>query len=119
MIPSLITQPLVENAIWHGLRNKDGDKKLQVTYEEKENQIFITIDDNGIGRREAAIIKNQKLGSEQFASRGTIILQQRLQVLGQQLNAVIQLSITDKKGVSGAAAGTKAVICFPANLETD
>src|SRR5436190_2199682 len=28
MIPSLITQPFVENAIWHGLRNKEGDKKL-------------------------------------------------------------------------------------------
>ncbi|MGF2413979.1 MAG: histidine kinase, partial [Ferruginibacter sp.] len=33
MIPSLITQPLVENAIWHGLRNKDGDKTLRIIYE--------------------------------------------------------------------------------------
>jgi ligand-binding sensor domain-containing protein/putative methionine-R-sulfoxide reductase with GAF domain len=119
MIPSLITQPLVENAIWHGLRNKDGDKTLQIIYEEKYNKIFITIDDNGIGREKAAIIKKQKLGSEQFASKGTIILQQRLQVLGQQLNTAILLTITDKKDATGNISGTKAVISFPSNLETD
>ncbi len=117
MIPSLITQPLVENAIWHGLRNKEGDKKLDIIYEEKNAKIFITIDDNGIGREEAAAIKKQKLGNEQFASKATIILQQRLQVLSQQLKADIRLETIDKKDDSGNAAGTKVIISFPSNLE--
>ena len=119
MIPSLITQPLVENAIWHGLRNKEGDKKLKIIYEEKNAKIFITIDDNGIGREEAAAIKKQKLGNEQFASKATAILQQRLQVLTQQLKADIQLETIDKKDESGKASGTKVVISFPSNLETE
>ncbi len=117
MIPSLITQPLVENAIWHGLGNKEGDKLLKIIYEEKDGLICITIDDNGIGRQEAAVIKEKKIGSQQFASRATIILQQRLHVLSQQLKAAIHLETTDKKDAEGNAAGTKAVITFPSNLE--
>jgi ligand-binding sensor domain-containing protein/putative methionine-R-sulfoxide reductase with GAF domain/two-component sensor histidine kinase len=114
MIPSLITQPLVENAIWHGLRNKDGEKTLSIVYEEKDAKIFITIDDNGIGREKAAAMQKQKLGSDQFASRGTIMLQQRLQVLSKQLKADIELKITDKP----EDAGTEIIISFPSNLET-
>jgi LytS/YehU family sensor histidine kinase len=119
MIPSLIIQPLVENAIWHGLRNKEGDKKLEIIYEEKDAKIFITIDDNGIGREAAAIIRQQKLGSKEFISKGTVILQQRLHVLSLQLNVAIQLQTTDKKDEQGNPKGTKVVIFFPANLGTD
>jgi LytS/YehU family sensor histidine kinase/ligand-binding sensor domain-containing protein len=118
MVPSLLTQPLVENAIWHGLRNKEGDKTLSIIYKEENGQLLITIDDNGIGREAAAVIKKQKIGSEQFASKGTIILQQRLYVLSQQLKTDIQLQTIDKTDESGNAAGTKVTISFPSNLET-
>ena len=117
MIPSLITQPLVENAIWHGLRNKEGDKELKIIYEEKDAKILIIIDDNGIGREAAAAIKKQKLGNDQFASKAMIILQQRLQVLSQQLKADIGLETIDKKNGSGNATGTQVIISFPANLD--
>jgi hypothetical protein len=119
MIPSLITQPLVENAIWHGLRNKEGEKTLDIAYEEKEGLIFITIDDNGIGREKAAAIKQQKIGSKQFASKGILILQQRLHVLSQQLKTEIRLVTTDKEDEVGNAAGTKVIISFTSNLESD
>jgi LytS/YehU family sensor histidine kinase len=118
MIPSLITQPLVENAIWHGLRNKDGDKTLLLTYEEMEGLLSITIDDNGIGREKAAVIRKQKLGNSQFASRGTIMLQQRLHVLSQQLRTNIQLETIDKKDNAGMTTGTKVIIIFSSGLET-
>jgi LytS/YehU family sensor histidine kinase len=118
MVPSLITQPLVENAIWHGLRNKEGDKTLTIVYAEKNGLIFISIEDNGIGREKAAIIKQQKIGSGQYASKATMILQQRLHVLSQQFKAAIDLIITDKKDEAGNATGTKVVLSFPSNLET-
>jgi hypothetical protein len=59
-IPPLILQPFVENAIHHGLRNKKGDKKLQIEVLEKANSISIVIEDNGIGRAEAQKIKQKK-----------------------------------------------------------
>ena len=118
MIPSLITQPLVENAIWHGLRNKEGDKTLAIIYEEKDGTIFITIEDNGIGREKATAIKEQKMGSNQYASKGTIMLQQRLHVLSQQFKVAIELTTTDKIDEPGNPTGTKVVLSFPSNLET-
>ena len=119
MIPSLIIQPVVENAIWHGLRNKEGVQTLLITYLEENGKIFVTVEDNGIGREEAAAIRKQKLGGEQFASKGTSILQQRLSVLSQQLDAEIQWQTIDKKDKCGHATGTKVVISFPSNLEDD
>ena len=117
MIPSMITQPLVENAIWHGLRNKEGDKILLISYTENDGSLVIMIEDNGIGRDEAALIKAQKIGSNQFASKGTTLLQQRLYVLSQQLKTDIQLNTTDKKDAFGLATGTIVTITFPSNLE--
>ncbi len=119
IIPSLITQPLAENAIWHGLRNKEGEKTLQITYEEKHGRLVITVEDNGIGRERAAKIKDQKIGSIQYASKGTIMLQQRLQMLAQQFNADISLITIDKKDASGNSTGTKVVLSLPLNFETD
>ena len=116
MIPSMITQPFVENAIWHGLRTKDGDKTLCISYEEKDGQVMTTVDDNGVGRERSAIIREQKLGSGQFDSKGTMLLQQRLYVLSQQFKAKIQFESIDKKDSSGAPSGTKIIISFPANL---
>jgi ligand-binding sensor domain-containing protein/anti-sigma regulatory factor (Ser/Thr protein kinase) len=118
IIPSLITQPLVENAIWHGLRSKDGEKILSITCKEKDGTICITIEDNGIGRDKSAEIKTKNLGNFEYASRGTTMMQQRLQVLSQQLNADIQLVTLDKKDEQGNACGTKVILSFPADLET-
>ncbi len=117
MIPSMITQPFVENALWHGLRNKEGDKTLSIIYAEKEDQLLITIDDNGIGREKAAVIREQKLGSGQFGSKGTMLLQQRLNVLSQQFKTDIHFVTIDKKNEAGEPIGTKVVISFPSSLE--
>ncbi|MEP6675645.1 MAG: two-component regulator propeller domain-containing protein [Ferruginibacter sp.] len=116
MIPSLITQPIAENAIWHGLRNKEGDKTLLISFAEKNGLLYITIDENGIGREKAALIRAKKLGSGQFDSKGTSMLRQRLQVLGQQLKTNISLEIIDKKDEAGNAAGTTVIISFPSDL---
>jgi len=53
-IPPLILQPFVENAVWHGLNNKEGNKKITLSITEKENWIICEITDNGVGRKKAA-----------------------------------------------------------------
>ena len=53
-VPPLIIQPFVENAIHHGLMNKQhGERKLMVTASLKNNFIQYTISDNGVGRTKA------------------------------------------------------------------
>jgi ligand-binding sensor domain-containing protein/putative methionine-R-sulfoxide reductase with GAF domain len=48
-IPPMMIQPLVENAIWHGLLKKDGDKKLIIRYAIMNEMLCCSIDDNGLG----------------------------------------------------------------------
>lgn len=48
-IPKLLIQPLVENAIYHGLREKENQGLLSVTAVQDETNIYITVSDNGVG----------------------------------------------------------------------
>lgn len=45
----IILQPLVENAIYHGIRNNEGIGTIQITGIRKENRILLQVIDNGIG----------------------------------------------------------------------
>ena len=54
IVPPLIVQPFLENAIWHGLMQKQGEKKIELSVKDKGNTIKIILRDNGIGREEAS-----------------------------------------------------------------
>lgn len=49
IIPPLLLQPLVENAICHGFLGKKDSKKIKITVEDAKDNIVIVIKDNGIG----------------------------------------------------------------------
>ena len=72
-IPSLILQPIVENALKHGLRTKQGERKLNISFtlEEKEEQttMQITIEDNGIGRKASAELNKDRKQHQSFATK--------------------------------------------------
>jgi putative methionine-R-sulfoxide reductase with GAF domain len=75
MIPSMALQPIVENAIWHGLMQAEGDKKIFITFSECENKICCTVEDNGIGVRRSEMLKktqrplHQSVGLENLRKR--------------------------------------------------
>jgi two-component system sensor histidine kinase YesM len=48
-VPPMLIQPIVENAIIHGLREKDKGGIISITIKEQNNFIYISIRDNGIG----------------------------------------------------------------------
>jgi len=60
LVPPLILQPYVENAIGHGLAPKNGVKKLVVEIAKSGNNISFTIRDNGVGRSFSKKISNLK-----------------------------------------------------------
>lgn len=49
-LPPMLLQPYVENAIWHGLMPREGEKKLTITARLRDRHIICTIGDNGVGR---------------------------------------------------------------------
>eukprot|EP00657_Telonema_sp_P-1_P000360 TRINITY_DN10685_c0_g1_i1.p1 TRINITY_DN10685_c0_g1~~TRINITY_DN10685_c0_g1_i1.p1 ORF type:complete len:196 (+),score=14.69 TRINITY_DN10685_c0_g1_i1:75-662(+) len=58
LVPPLIVQPFLENAIWHGLMQKEGEKELVLDVARKRGLLQITLRDNGIGRKKAGANKS-------------------------------------------------------------
>lgn len=48
-IPKITIQPLVENALYHGIKNKRGQGTITITGERSENGFVLYVRDNGIG----------------------------------------------------------------------
>jgi len=75
-IPPLILQPFVENALWHGLGNKEGEKKILLNIHSEPGWIICEITDNGIGRKKAAEL--YETFPEGHLSKAVDIIRQRL-----------------------------------------
>lgn len=57
----LILQPLVENAIYHGIKEKRGNGKIVITGKIETNMLCFTVMDNGKGMEEEVLIKINKM----------------------------------------------------------
>jgi LytS/YehU family sensor histidine kinase len=75
-IPPLILQPFVENALWHGLGRKEGEKTIKITISITNDWLNCEIADNGIGRQKAEELKNNSVAIRQ--SKGIDITRRRL-----------------------------------------
>lgn len=118
-IPSLLLQPFVENAIWHGLSNKEGEKKLILQFSEKNRYLECIIQDNGIGRKRAAEIKKSKLGSNRFESKGTKLALQRIGIQNREMPGSASIETIDLYNETGEATGTKVLIKLATGLKTN
>jgi len=72
-VPRLSLQPLVENAISHGLRNKRGEKNIGIRAHKTDTEILLIIEDNGVGMSEEMLERVRTMDSEQALSTGTSI----------------------------------------------
>ncbi|HEY8399673.1 MAG TPA: tetratricopeptide repeat protein [Cytophagaceae bacterium] len=108
-IPPMLTQPYVENAIIHGVMNKPtkGTIKIEFDYDD-EDFIVCRITDDGIGREEAAKIKNKIKPNHQ--SMGMQVTQDRLNLLNKDRKANVAFRIIDLKDEEGKACGTQIEI---------
>lgn len=109
-IPSMIIQPFIENAIKHGLLHKKNDWLLNITFNKKDNQLVVCIDDNGIGRKRSEELNKHKSKHQSFASNAN---QKRLAILNKGLPQSIALEIVDKTDVHGNALGTSVIMQIP------
>ncbi|WP_332733330.1 sensor histidine kinase [Flavihumibacter sp.] len=112
-IPGLIVQPYIENALWHGLRTKEGAKTLALRFFLKDDALYIEVEDNGIGREAAERIKKNKLGSDQFESKGTLLSAQRIGVFSTRMAKKATVKTIDLLNDRGEAIGTRVVMEFP------
>jgi sensor histidine kinase YesM len=111
MVPALIVQPFIENAIWHGIVPKD-EGMIKVTVKENNEAIICEVDDDGIGREMSQL--NKPVTPVIHESKGVYLSKARLD-LEKLLNETQATIETTDKHENGKSTGTKVVITFNLN----
>lgn len=109
-VPSMMIQPLVENAIWHGLMQSTTDKKIKIGFFQEENRIKCTVEDNGIGIRQSEKLKEKK--RPHHNSMGLENLQKRIKIMNEKYDMNCSLNITDLNENGHNGSGTRVELEF-------
>lgn len=112
IMPPLLMQPYVENAILHGLNPAPYKGKLTVHLSSENNFLICTIVDNGIGREKAAEIR-RTMPVKKYKSFGMKITEDRLKILNEINNSKLSVTITDLKDAENKPLGTKVQLFVP------
>jgi LytS/YehU family sensor histidine kinase len=104
LIPSMIIQPILENAIWHGIVPLDGIRpgKVYLKIFQTGDKLMISIKDNGVG-----IQKDDEKTKK--SSMGLDLIKDRLTLLSNRTNFKVVRLVDDH----GEIQGTEVIISFP------
>lgn len=106
LCPSMITQPFVENAVWHGVMplNRTGHITIQIA--ENDKYFIIRIEDDGVG------FTSHPGNKESHDSWGTKIISEKMRLLKESYNIAIEMEVESQEG-----QGTKISLFIPKNNE--
>lgn len=103
-IPNMVVQPLIENAIWHGILPSSKSGRIALDIECNENELNICVTDNGIGLTAA-----QQNRSKQHQSQGLSITRQRIEYIS-RANFLKLTELTDGSQVVGTQAHLRLIL---------
>jgi tetratricopeptide (TPR) repeat protein len=102
-LPPMLSQPYIENAVEHGMRNKkDGKGKIIVDYSINEQNLIVSISDNGEGFQES-----EKMRVRKHKSLATKITNERIENIRKALNLTIHFQMNSDN------SGTKIIFTIP------
>ncbi|RXP64430.1 hypothetical protein EC396_00170 [Lutibacter sp. HS1-25] len=107
-VPPLFLQPFIENAIWHGIMKKEGEKTIELTIKREGDTVFCIIVDNGIGINKAKELDHMSQKRKFFGAKAT---ENRIRILYKNKDVHIET----KDISSSTTSGTQVSISFPFN----
>ena len=114
ILPPLLIQPFIENAIWHGMNGEEKEINILVEFRKKGDQLICTIEDDGIGIDQSTKMKNGKNGAHQSVSIANI--QKRIELLNRKHDLQSSISIKDKN-LEEEYSGTGTIVSITLPLE--
>ncbi len=114
MIPSMIIQPFVENAIWHGIMPKQSNGHVEITLVKDKDQIIISVEDDGVG------IQSENSKIKDHNSSAIKMVRERLSILSRLSGHTTSVKVINLKDLS-EKSGTRVEITLPilTNVETE
>lgn len=106
-IPPMLVQPLVENAVWHGLRYRETMGQLTVNFQKDQHLLKIVVVDNGVGREKSEKLKTPHQQSKK--STGLRSTKNRIELLNSLGDVHIDLVVADATP-DGNYTGTEATL---------
>lgn len=105
MVPSMLLQPLAENAILHGLQHKSSDRNFLIDVSKSDRGLKIMLMDNGIGRKASEAISRETNG------KGLRLSSDRLNLLSEKAGEKYGMTIHDLS--ENGKTGTRVELFIP------
>ena len=115
LIPPMLAQPFIENAVEHGLKDIDFPGRLDISFRLSNESILIIVRDNGIGVERS---KEQNRGKEKpHKSLATVISKERLDLFNKRMKKdLFSLEIKQVEDEDGKITGTEVRLVIPYKL---
>lgn len=114
LLPPLMLQPFVENAIWHGLMPKKADGLLTIEINPLDNGVICIIEDNGVGRKKATDLKKGR--KQTYKSMGSNITQKRLNLFNMLHKTHMRIEYVDLVNDNQESVGTRVGFYLPLEI---
>lgn len=111
----MMLQPIVENAIVHGIIPKQDTGKIKIKLDLDNDILRIRVIDNGIGRKAAAAQKEKYV---KYKSHATKIMKDRIDIFNFYNEKKLAFEIEDLMDEDGTPGGTKVTLYVPLELKT-
>ncbi len=116
-LPPMLVQPYVENAIWHGLMNREAEGGLLLLdVFEQNNSLVIKVEDNGVGRKKAAELKSRSAVAHK--SHGMQVTDERIRIINELYHTSATVTIEDLFDEKGEGKGTRVILTIPIQKDT-
>ena len=115
-LPCMMLQPIVENAIVHGLVKKDGENKIDIHFTKLPYFLRCRISDNGIGRTASA--EESEKYNKTHKSFATQIMKQRIDIFNYYNNYELSFKIEDLYDDKGKPSGTAVTLMIPLDFKS-
>ncbi|MFA5418129.1 MAG: two-component regulator propeller domain-containing protein [Bacteroidales bacterium] len=116
LIPPMLAQPMIENAIEHGLFTKVGKGTLKIRFLHGDQHLIFEVDDDGIGLTAA---RKLNLIQDTHQSTALQITRERIEILGKRYRFNVLFEVKEKLGDNNQSLGTIVRFTLPYRYSTD
>jgi sensor histidine kinase YesM len=114
LLPPMLIQPLIENAIWHGTNGNGQNIDIKVNFTTKGNQLVCIVEDNGIGITHSLLQKNKRDNHQSF---GISNIKNRIELMNRKHSNESAITVEDKENLPGqSTTGTLVTITLPLEM---